>query len=428
MRRKIGVLTACVLALAAFLAGGGVMRAVSADVNYDALLRFSQVLDMVEQYYVRDVNQNELIDGALKGMLENLDPHSTLLSSKEYQEMQESTSGEFFGVGIEITTENNYVLVVSPIEDTPGFRAGLRSGDIIIAIDGESTLNMGLGEAASRMRGKKGTEVELLVQHKGEQGAVTMRIRRDAIPMISVKSRELEPGYHWIRLTRFSGRTTQELLDAVKAARDAGEIKGIVLDLRNNPGGLLDQSVSVSDVFLREGDIVSMRGRDSSSARSYAARSQSTDVDAPLVVLVNGGSASAAEIVAGALHDQKRALLVGERTFGKGSVQNVIPMPDGTGLKLTVALYYTPSGRSIQAEGIAPDFEVLWEDPRAPGNAGPSLREQDLTRHLEPEREGEAGEEKTVDTEIRDILAMDNQLRMALQFVKTLPSLRALQL
>ena len=430
MQRKMRVLTACSLALVVFLAGGGVMRAVSADVNYDALLRFSQVLDMVERYYVKDVNQEELIDGALKGMLENLDPHSTLLSSKEYQEMQESTSGEFFGVGVEITTENNQVLVVSPIEDTPGFRAGLRSGDIIMAIDGEYTMNMSLSEAASRMRGAKGTEVELLVLHKGEQQPVTMRIRRDTIPVISVKSRELEPGYHWIRLTRFSGRTTQELQNAVREARAAGEIKGVVLDLRNNPGGLLDQSISVSDVFLREGVIVSMRGRDASNERSYAAHSQATDVDAPLVVLVNAGSASAAEIVAGALHDQKRALLVGERTFGKGSVQNVIPMPDGTGLKLTVALYYTPSGSSIQAEGIAPDFEILWEAPRTPENVGPSLREQDLSRHLE-QGGGDAeptGAGKTVDTEVRDMIARDNQLRMALQFVKTLPSMRELQL
>jgi carboxyl-terminal processing protease len=289
---------------------------------------------------------------------------------------------------------------------------------------------MSLVEAASRMRGKKGTEVELLVQHKGEQQLVTMRIKRDAIPLISVKSRELEPGYHWIRLIRFSGRTTQELLEAVAKARASGEIKGIILDLRNNPGGLLDQSVTVSDVFLREGVIVSMRGRDAASERSYAARSQSTDVDAPLVVLVNGGSASAAEIVAGALHDQKRALLVGETTFGKGSVQNVIPMPDGTGLKLTVALYYTPSGSSIQAKGIAPDFEILWEAPRTAENAGLSLREQDLNRHLEPEKEGAApaGEDKNADAENRDMIARDNQLRMALQFVKTLPSLRDLQL
>ena len=363
MHKVLRFLSICSLAMVFFLAGGGVMRARSADADYDALRRFSQVLDMVEQYYVKDVEQKELIDGALKGMLQGLDPHSTLLSTKEFQEMQESTNGEFFGVGVEITMENGQVLVVAPIEDTPGYRAGLRSGDIIVAVDGQYTMEMSLSEASSKMRGKRGTEVELLVLHKGEQRPVTMRIKREAIPVVSVKARELEPGYHWIRLTRFSGRTTQELLDALRDAKK-NDIKGIVLDLRNNPGGLLDQSVSVSDVFLKDGVIVSIRGREEGNSRSYSAKSQADDVDVPMVVLVNAGTASAAEIVAGALRDQKRALILGERTFGKGSVQNIIPLPDGTGLKLTVALYYTPSGKSIQAEGIVPDFELAWEAPR----------------------------------------------------------------
>lgn len=434
MRTTLRVLTTCSLAVVIFLAGGGVMRARSADADYESLRRFSQVLDMVEQYYVKDMTQQELIDGALKGMLQGLDPHSTLLSTKEFQEMQESTSGEFFGVGVEITTENGQVLVVSPIEDTPGYKAGLRAGDIIVAIDGQYTMEMSLSEAATRMRGKRGTEVELLVLHKGAQQPVSMRVKRDAIPVISVKARQLEPGYHWIRLTRFSGRTTQELLDALKDAKSKGEIKGIVLDLRNNPGGLLDQSVSVSDVFLKKGVIVSMRGRDSSSERTYTAKVQSSDIDAPMVVLVNAGTASAAEIVAGALHDQKRALILGERTFGKGSVQNIIPMPDGTGLKLTVALYYTPSNTSIQAEGIVPDFEIAWEAPKTPDAlSGLSVREQDLNRHLEkggakPDGKDAKGKDKAAeeDAETREIMAQDNQLRMALQFVKTLPVLREL--
>ena len=332
MHKVLRFLSICSLAMVFFLAGGGVMRARSADADYDALRRFSQVLDMVEQYYVKDVEQKELIDGALKGMLQGLDPHSTLLSTKEFQEMQESTNGEFFGVGVEITMENGQVLVVAPIEDTPGYRAGLRSGDIIVAVDGQYTMEMSLSEASSKMRGKRGTEVELLVLHKGEQRPVTMRIKREAIPVVSVKARELEPGYHWIRLTRFSGRAAQELLDALRDAKK-NDIKGIVLDLRNNPGGLLDQSVSVSDVFLKDGVIVSIRGREEGNSRSYSAKSQADDVDVPMVVLVNAGTASAAEIVAGALRDQKRALILGERTFGKGSVQNIIPLPDGTGLE-----------------------------------------------------------------------------------------------
>ena len=401
----------------------------SADADYDALRRFSQVLDMVEQYYVKDVEQKELIDGALKGMLQGLDPHSTLLSTKEFQEMQESTNGEFFGVGVEITMENGQVLVVAPIEDTPGYRAGLRSGDIIVAVDGQYTMEMSLSEASSKMRGKRGTEVELLVLHKGEQRPVTMRIKREAIPVVSVKARELEPGYHWIRLTRFSGRTTQELLDALRDAKK-NDIKGIVLDLRNNPGGLLDQSVSVSDVFLKDGVIVSIRGREEGNSRSYSAKSQADDVDVPMVVLVNAGTASAAEIVAGALRDQKRALILGERTFGKGSVQNIIPLPDGTGLKLTVALYYTPSGKSIQAEGIVPDFELAWEAPREQDKSDLSLREQDLSRHLEQAGKNGKSRKKADDKaaeENEQLLARDNQLRMALQFVKTLPALRQLR-
>ena len=429
MHKVLRFLSICSLAMVFFLAGGGVMRARSADADYDALRRFSQVLDMVEQDYVKDVEQKELIDGALKGMLQGLDPHSTLLSTKEFQEMQESTNGEFFGVGVEITMENGQVLVVAPIEDTPGYRAGLRSGDIIVAVDGQYTMEMSLSEASSKMRGKRGTEVELLVLHKGEQRPVTMRIKREAIPVVSVKARELGPGYHWIRLTRFSGRTTQELLDALRDAKK-NDIKGIVLDLRNNPGGLLDQSVSVSDVFLKDGVIVSIRGREEGNSRSYSAKSQADDVDVPMVVLVNAGTASAAEIVAGALRDQKRALILGERTFGKGSVQNIIPLPDGTGLKLTVALYYTPSGKSIQAEGIVPDFELAWEAPREQDKSDLSLREQDLSRHLEQAGKNGKSRKKADDKaaeENEQLLARDNQLRMALQFVKTLPALRQLR-
>jgi len=435
--KKIRMLTTASLALVTFLAGGGVMKAVSAESDYESLRRFSQILDMVEQYYVNEVSQKELLDNALKGMLENLDPHSTLMTKKEFQEMQENTSGEFFGVGIEITMQNNQVLVVSPIEDTPGHRAGLRAGDIIVAVDGELTMDMTLTEVVSKMRGKRGTDVELQVLHSDSTKPVTMKITRDAIPLVSVKSRELEPGYWWIRLTRFSGHTAEDLAEALKKARDKGAIKGIVLDLRNNPGGLLDQSVEVADMFLREGDIVSMRGRDSSGSRTFKARAQASDVDSPMVVLVNAGSASASEIVAGALRDRKRVLILGEQTFGKGSVQNLIPLADGTGLKITVARYYTPSGKSIQAEGIKPDFEIAWEAPREEDTPAFSVREKDLRRHLEQQKakkdDGDkksktAKKDKGKDAEdVKDMIARDNQLRLALQFVKTLPVLKELQ-
>ena len=439
--KKIRMLTTASLALVTFLAGGGVMKAVSAEADYESLRRFSQILDMVEQYYVNEVSHKELLDGALKGMLENLDPHSTLMTKKEFQEMQENTSGEFFGVGIEITMQNGQVLVVSPIEDTPGHRAGLRAGDIIVSVDGELTMDMTLTEVVSKMRGKRGTDVELQVLHSDSTKPVTMKITRDAIPLISVKSRELEPGYWWIRLTRFSGHTADDLAEALKKARAKGEIKGIVLDLRNNPGGLLDQSVEVADMFLRDGDIVSMRGRDAKGASTFKARSQESDVDSPMVVLVNAGSASASEIVAGALRDRKRALILGEQTFGKGSVQNLIPLADGTGLKLTVARYYTPSGKSIQAEGIKPDFEIAWENPREEEAPAFSVREKDLRRHLEQkkarkddeskkaaEKAEKKSKEKAKDAEdVKGMIARDNQLRLALQFVKTLPVLKELQ-
>ena len=427
--KKISLLTAAALALVFFLAGGGAMKAVSAEADYESLRRFSQILDIVEQHYVNDVSHKELLEDALKGMLQNLDPHSTLMTEKEFQEMQENTSGEFFGVGVEITMENGQVMVVSPIEDTPGYKAGLQAGDAILAVDGQYTMEMSLTEVVSRMRGKRGTVVELKVLHKNGAKPVTMKIRRDAIPLLSVKSRELEPGYHWIRLTRFSGHTAEELSEALNKARAGSGLKGIVLDLRNNPGGLLDQSVEVSDLFLSGGDIVSMRGRDAASRRVFKAKASQDDVTCPVVVLVNAGTASASEIVAGALRDQKRALIVGERTFGKGSVQNLIPLSDGTGLKLTVARYYTPSGKSIQAEGIVPDFEIAWEPPREEKTPELSLREKDLRGHLE-QKDGGDKNEKSGTAEAEEaarMLARDNQLRMALQFAKTLPALRELK-
>lgn len=401
--------------------------------KYDASRRFSQVLDLVQRNYVKDVTQIELINAAVKGMLQGLDPHSTFMTTDEYKEMQETTSGEFVGVGIEISMENGQVVVVAPIEDTPAFRAGLQSGDVILSIDGQPAQELSLQEVVSRIRGAKGTEVELGILHSDAKTPQTVRITRDAIPLISVKSKPLEDGYYWVRLTRFSEKTTNELKAALsQAAKDAkaqGGMKGIVLDLRNNPGGLLDQAVSVADIFLKEGDIVSIKGREDANQRTYSAKKQADDIDLPLVVLVNAGSASASEIVAGALRDQKRALILGERSFGKGSVQNIIPLPDGSGLKLTVALYYTPNGSSIQAEGIVPDVEVVFEPPRAEDKDNPRLllREQDLNRHLENGKDKKSTKAKTVKDEGKEQLARDNQLRMGLQMVKSLPKIQEIK-
>ncbi len=408
--------------------------------KFDSLKRFSQVLDLVERHYVNDTTSKELLNGAIKGMLEGLDPHSTYMTPEEYKEMQETTSGEFSGVGIEISLENGQVTVVSPIEDTPAFRAGLLPGDIILSIDGEPTQELTLQEVVSRIRGTKGTAVELGIVHANSNIPETVSIIRDSIPLISVKSKELEDGYHWLRITRFSERTTDELHEAIEDAQKKG-IKGIVLDMRNNPGGLVDEAVSVADTFLAKGSIVSIRGRDNSSLREYKSKTQDADVTAPLVVLVNAGSASASEIVAGALRDHKRAVILGEKTFGKGSVQNIIPLSDGSGLKLTVALYYTPNGQSIQAEGIAPDLEIPFEPVDEKEEKTPRfLREKDLTRHLESKEEKEQKkkgktdakakeEEKDKDKkdDVADQLAKDNQLRMALQFVKNLPKIQQVQ-
>ncbi len=408
----------------------GLVCARTSESSHDALKRFSQVIDLVDTYYVRDASHSELIDGAIKGMLQELDPHSTFLTPEEYKEMQETTQGEFFGIGIEMSSENGQLIVVTPIEDTPAYKAGLLAGDQILAVDGMPTQDMTSQEAVSHIRGEKGTKVELLILHRGAQKPEIIEIVRDAIPLVSVKHEMLEEGYGWIRLTRFSEDTTDDLLDALKALKKKGPLKGLILDLRNNPGGLLDQSVSVSDVFLQSGDIVSIRGRNSSIMRTFTAKSQSSDVTVPMVVLVNAGSASASEIVAGALRDHKRAVILGEPTFGKGSVQNVIPLGDGSALKLTIARYYTPKGISIQAEGIEPDIEIAFEpydeESDDPLKRFTKMREKDLNHHLE--NKDEKGTKKVEMSDLaKDMLRKDNQLRMALQFVKRLPALREIK-
>ena len=426
--RTLSVLCGALLSLALLGGGSPVLAAAASapDAKYEDLRRFSQVLDLVERNYVKDVSRADLINGALKGMLSALDPHSTFMTPEEYKEMHENTAGEFFGVGIEMTLENGQVTVLTPIDDTPAFRAGVQPGDLILSINGQPTQELSLSEVASRIRGPKGTEVELTLLRANSKTPHTVRIVRDAIPLVSVKSRKLEDGYYWIRLSRFAEPTADELrkalAQAVKESQKDG-LRGIVLDLRNNPGGLLDQAVEVSDMFLSSGDIVSIKGRDNAMQRVYTARQQPGDMaDVPLVVLINAGSASASEIVAGALRDHKRALIVGERSFGKGSVQNLIPLMDKSGLKLTVALYYTPNGSSIQAEGIVPDVDVPFEAPREQDKEAERflVREKDLNRHLENSKQTGKGKDKAAN-EGREQLERDNQLRMALNLVKSLP-------
>lgn len=393
--------------------------------RYEALKRFSQVLGLVEEYYVRDVSTRELMDDAIKGLLQQLDPHSAYMTPEEFRDMQVSTSGEFGGIGIEITMDNGRLVVVSPIEDTPAHKAGLRPGDIILEIDGHPTQDMTLTEAVGKIRGPKGQAVVLTILHSDSQKPERVSIVRDTIPIVSVKSEELDDGILYLRLTRFNENTTRELHDKIREfSRAKGEPKGVILDLRNNPGGLLNQAVSVTDTFLDEGLIVYIQGKDVATRKDYAAGRQALVSTTPMVTLINAGSASASEIVAGALQDHKRSLILGDRSFGKGSVQTVIPLADGSGIKLTTALYYTPSGRSIQAEGIAPDIALPFEAPREKDDRT-ILREKDLTRHLQGNGESAPQEAQDRNDSAKTMLARDNQLRMALELVRQLPRLKA---
>lgn len=400
--------------------------ALAQEDRFGPLKRFSQVLELVEGNYVKSVTRQELIDGAIVGMLQQLDPHSSFLTKEDFKEMQVSTSGEFSGIGIEITVENGRITVISPIDDTPADKAGLRAGDVIVEIEGQSTQDMSLMDAVQRIRGPKGKPVAMTIVHKGSNKPEKLRIVREAIPIVSVKASEVEPGYLLVRITRFNENTTNELKDAVKNASKAGDpIKGIILDLRNNPGGLLDQAVSVSDFFLSKGRIVTIKGRRDEQRKDFESKKDGADVSMPVTVVINAGSASASEIVAGALQDNKRALLVGDKTFGKGSVQTVIPLNDGSGVKLTTALYYTPSGRSIQAEGIEPDFKVPLQDLDKEKDLfaqGHQVRERDLSRHLDnlsrKKKTTESGDPKV---RIKELMERDNQLKLALELLKYAP-------
>jgi len=395
--------------------------------RYSPLKRFSQVLDLVERYYVQDVDRNEMIQGAIRGMLLELDPHSSFMTQDAFQEMQIDTSGEFTGIGIEISLVEGRLTVVSPIEDTPAFREGLKSGDHILEIDGQSTQDITIMDAVKLIRGPRGTTVDLTILSKGETVPQTVTITRDVIPMHTVKVFELEPGVVLVRLTSFKETTMDDLRVALDRF-DLDQRVGLILDLRNNPGGLLNQAVAVADAFLQEGKIVYTKGRSAQAEMNFDASRTVVDKETPMVVLINAGSASASEIVAGALQDHGRALILGEQTFGKGSVQTIIPLADGSGIKLTTAVYYTPNGRSIQAKGIDPDISVPFvalNDDEREGRM-PLVREGDLIRHLEtgpipPDQRDHPR------PQVLEMLERDNQLRLALEMVKAMPRLKALR-
>ena len=384
-----------VAAVIAWTIGTGFYRdlAASSDETYQELKLFTDVIELVEKNYVDPVETKELIQQAIQGMVRGLDPHSALLPPEAFEELQVDTHGEFGGIGIVIEMREGVLTVVSPIEGTPAHKAGIQARDIIIKVDGEPTKEMMLWEAVKKMRGAKGTSVVITVFRKDQPEPIDFTLVRDIIPIESVRSLAVKPGYGYVRVSSFSETTTPDLEAALSVLEnDKTPLKGLILDLRGNPGGLLPQAIKVSDLFLEKGDILSIKGRLEKNTKIFKAHPGNPDRNYPIVVLINGGSASASEIVAGALQDHKRALLLGTTSFGKGTVQTVETLRDGYGLKLTIARYYTPSGRSIQAKGIEPDIVVnpmvLNTDP-ADADNDRLIKEKDLRNHLKAEPGGD---------------------------------------
>jgi len=377
------------------LAQRGPAQAVSKDsqLPLEQLRTFSEVFARVKGSYVEEIGDDELLENAVRGMLSGLDPHSAYLDADDFQKLQEGTQGEFGGLGIEVTMEDGLVKVIAPIDDTPAERAGVRAGDLIVRIDSAPVKDMSLGEAVDKMRGEPGSEIELTILREGRDQPLTVTIERAIIQVESVKSRLLEEGYGYVRITNFQSRTGDDVVNAVETLRkeNGGALDGLVLDLRNNPGGVLNAAVEVSDAFLNDGRIVYTKGRVEDARMSFSAEQGDVLDGAPMVVLTNGGSASASEIVAGALQDHRRALIMGQQSFGKGSVQTVLPLGGSTAVKLTTARYYTPNGRSIQAEGIKPDVSLENLRLTTAEERGRRLREADLSGHLQNGNKPEDG-------------------------------------
>ena len=418
--RSLVLLLLFALGLGLFLSGQGRVGAVPKE-DYESLETFTNLLSIVKKNYVDEVNTKELITGAINGMLNSMDPHSAYLTPELYKELQMDTQGRFGGLGIEITTRNGVLTVVSPIEDTPAFRAGIKAGDQILKIEDEFTKDMTLMDAVKKMRGPKGTKINLSIKREGVPELLNFSIVRDTVRVQSVRSRVLEEGYAYIRLAQFQERSDRDLLKALeKLSSEKGGIKGLVLDLRNNPGGLLTQAVRVADLFLDSGLIVYTEGRVENQRQKYFARKEGSWTEFPMVVLVNGGSASASEIVAGAVQDHKRAVILGTKTFGKGSVQTILPLDDNSALRLTTARYYTPKGRSIQATGIVPDIvieNVPVQEAKAEEKKRLGIREENLPGHLQNQQE-QKDKEKQAQQEVEENIENDAQLKRALELLK----------
>ncbi|MGK0297435.1 MAG: carboxyl-terminal processing protease [Gammaproteobacteria bacterium] len=354
------------------------------EIPFDEIRIFAEVFDKVKKDYVENINDKELIENAIRGLLEGLDPHSAYLDETAFQNLQEGTSGEFGGLGIEVSMENGFIKVIAPIDDTPAYKSGVKSGDLIIRLDDSPVKGLALNEAVEKMRGKPGTDITLTIAREGLDQPLVLVITREIITRKSATVRTLEAGYGYLRISSFQTNTAndaQRALESLKEEND-GSLNGLILDLRNNPGGILSGAVAISDLFLEEGLIVYTEGRINDSKLTFSAKPVDAINKAPLIVLVNGGSASASEIVAGALQDHNRALIMGQKTFGKGSVQTILPMTNESALKLTTARYFTPSGRSIQASGIVPD--ILIDELRIEKIDDNVLRisEADLSGHL----------------------------------------------
>ena len=385
----------------------------SVSISFKELQLFADTFDAIRRGYVEEVTDAELFEMAVKGMLTNLDPHSAYLTDDDYENLQESTDGQFTGLGIEIGYRGGFIAIVTPIDGSPAIEAGLQAGDVILKIDGTSTQGMSTSESSTYMRGAKGTEVTLEIGRAGESQPFDVVVTRGVIEVPSVRTRELDDGYWVIRVSRFQRDSGAEVTAALESALSEGEVRGIVLDVRNNPGGVMNASVEMAGNFLDGGLVVYTQGRHPDSVNTFNAEAGEVIPGVPLVVLVNGGSASASEIVAGALQDRGRGVIMGTQSFGKGSVQTVLPVSESKALKLTTSLYYTPSGRSIQQDGIVPD--VVVERARLTSlEQGRRLREADLNGSLVND-----GIEQEVETEvIASLREEDNQLYEAFTLLK----------
>ena len=365
-----------------------------AQQRYASLQNFTKVLNLIQQYYVEEVDTEKLIYGAIKGMLKELDPHTNFMPPDMFKEFENETSGEFGGLGIEISVQNGILTIISPIEDTPAFKAGIKAGDRVVAIDSKSTKGLSLVEASQYLRGKKGTRVVLRVIRDGSDDPIDIPIVRGNVKIRSVKYTNLEDGFAYVKITSFIENTVSDLEKIINEHISKNKkVEGLLIDLRKNPGGLLDQAIKMSDLFLKDGVIVSTVGRNQKEKDITVATKKGKHTGFPIIILVDQYSASASEIVSGALQDNKRALIVGEKTFGKGSVQSIVKLQDGSGLKLTVARYYTPSGISIQAEGITPDIEIEEIDTETFAKSivkNKGNREKDIQNHLKGDKEKQA--------------------------------------